>query len=181
MVTPRRAPAPATWSRSPASSAARRRACCCSQRPELARGLDPATAAALRARQLEPAPRLAAGRALAAAGASALIDLSDGLGADAGHVAAASGVALAIELERLRVQAGVAEVAAAAGVDPLDLAAGGGEDYELLATIPPERLDDASARVAGGGVELTAVGAVSAGAGWSSEIAAGRCAAADGL
>ncbi len=134
------------------------------RRPELARDLDPQVAAALRARQLEPNPRLAAGRALAALGASSLIDLSDGLGADAGHVANASGAAISIELERLPLQAGVAEVASAAGADPLELAVAGGEDYELLATIAPGRLAAAASRVAATGVELSVVGAVSAGA-----------------
>jgi thiamine-monophosphate kinase len=113
---------------------------------------------ALIERQLEPEPRLEAGRALAETGATAAIDVSDGLGADAGHVAAASGVGLRIETELLPIADGVAEVAAAAGRDPLELAAGSGEDYELLAAAPPARLDEASAAVVGTGVALTRIG-----------------------
>jgi thiamine-monophosphate kinase len=70
-----------------------------------------------------------------------MIDVSDGLGADAGHLAAASGVGLRIEGEALPVAEGVAEVAAALGRDPLQLAVSGGEDYELLASIPARGLD----------------------------------------
>ena len=51
------------------------------------------------------------------------------------------------------------------GADAFDLVTGGGEDYELLATLPPDRLEEAAAAVAATGSDLTVIGSVDSGAG----------------
>jgi thiamine-monophosphate kinase len=133
--------------------------------PELAAEIPDDLAQALRDRQLRPEPRLGAGRALAGAGATAMIDLSDGLGGDARHLAEASGVSARIELSALPLANGVEAVADAAGVDPFELATAAGEDYELLAALPPGRVKEARGALEGAGVRLTAIGELGAGEG----------------
>ena len=74
----------------------------------------------------EVVPRVAEGIELAGF-ASAMIDLSDGIATDAARLARASGCGGQVRLDRLPL---------AGGATP-ELAATGGEDYELLAAIPP--------------------------------------------
>jgi thiamine-monophosphate kinase len=101
-------------------------------------GLEPARWAELVVRHRRPVARLDLGPRLARlAGVHAAIDLSDGLAGDLPHLLDASGVGAEVELARIPVADGVAEVARATGADALDLAAGGGEDYELLIAADP--------------------------------------------
>jgi thiamine-monophosphate kinase len=120
---------------------------------------------ALIARHRRPEPRLRAGVAFARAGAGAMIDVSDGLAADARHVAERSGCKLELELERIPLAPGVEAVAAAAGRDPLELAAESGDDYELLVTAPEQAGADLERAAEEVGVPLARLGRAEAGSG----------------
>jgi thiamine-monophosphate kinase len=120
---------------------------------------------ALVRRHRRPEPLLPAGLALARAGVSAMIDVSDGVATDAGHLGRASGAALELRLADLPLQPGVDAVARAAGRDPLELAATGGDDYELLFTAAPERRAQVERAAAESGTRVSWLGDVRAGGG----------------
>ena len=127
--------------------------------------LDGATpSAAARMAFARPQPRIHAGQWLAAQGATAMMDLSDGLGGDAAHLAAASGVGLRIALERLPIHPSVHRVAGRRGEAFAAFAAVGGEDYELLVTLPPDFAGVRECEPAAG-VVLSRIGEVVADAG----------------
>jgi thiamine-monophosphate kinase len=127
-------------------------------------GIDVQAAERLLDRHLRPRPLLAAGRALAGAGVSAMLDVSDGIASDLERLSEQSGVQIEVRLDDLPVDEGVAEVAATAGLDTLDVAAGAGEDYELLFTAPPEARDATQRAAEDAGSPVTWIGTV-AGAG----------------
>jgi thiamine-monophosphate kinase len=92
-------------------------------------------------RHMDPEPRLAAGRKLAGT-ATSMIDLSDGIASDLPRLIKESRVAGAqIEINRLPLSEEFREHYRAEqgiGGEALQAALAGGEDYELLFTVPPE-------------------------------------------
>lgn len=117
---------------------------------------------ALRA-HLFPLPRLHEGRFLAASvHVRAMMDLSDGIASDLRRLTAASGCGAL--LTGVPVASGVAEIAACAGADAQAWALGGGEDYELLATVAPRAFKSVAGRFAHRfGRSLLAVGRLTEG------------------
>ena len=113
------------------------------------------------AAQHTPTPRVVAGQWLAQYGVTTGIDVSDGLAADLSHICEASGVGAHVEAEALPIQPGVATIATLAGRDPEDLALFGGEDYELLFTVPADHADALAHELfVATGVKATAIGTI---------------------
>lgn len=91
-------------------------------------------------RQLRPRARMAQGDALRRAGATSMIDVSDGLAVDLGHLCDASRVGCVVDADSIPIDPSLAGL----GIEEsLELAVTGGEDFELLFTIDPGRIEDA--------------------------------------
>jgi len=87
----------------------------------------------------DPAPLVETGEIIAASGlASAMIDLSDGLLSDLGHICEESKVGALLFAEKIPISPELTMLAGSAGFDPLELALSGGEDYQLVFTVPME-------------------------------------------
>ena len=93
-----------------------------------------ASRGALEGKFRRPEPRVAFGARLRGV-ASACIDVSDGLAADLGRLAAASGVGAIIRAAELPLSRALYALAGEARAR--EFALGGGDDYELLFTVPP--------------------------------------------
>lgn len=110
-------------------------------------------------RHLRPRARVDEAAALSQLGASAMIDVSDGLAADLDHLLVASDKDCdELDFNTLPVDADLHVLAGALSdieLDPTDAALSGGEDFELLFTLDPSRVDDARAALARMGTELT--------------------------
>ena len=103
---------------------------------------------------LTPEPRVALGLALRGK-ATACIDISDGLAAELGHLAEASGVGMRVDPE------------AVPRVGTFEAALTGGDDYELLFTLPPGEAsaEKLTALAVLGGVAIQEIGVCEAEAG----------------
>ena len=93
-----------------------------------------------------------------------MMDVSDGLVGDLDHIAETSGVAAFIQVPRVPLSAAAAAVLA---LDPglLETVLTGGDDYELLFTIPPDAAAELARRSAATGVPVTEIGRVETGSG----------------
>ena len=88
-------------------------------------------------RQFYPIPRIAEGRLFSNKRmANAMIDLSDGLASDLRHICEESRVGAVVEEECLPLSDALVEYAREVRKDPLKYALTGGEDFELLFTVP---------------------------------------------
>jgi thiamine-monophosphate kinase len=123
---------------------------------EAGRQAEPGAEVLLRAHR-RPRARVALGQAAVRAGVACAMDVSDGLMQDLGHIARASNVGIEVAAASLPLEQAAVDLLGAEAA--LDLALGGGEDFELVLTGPGDtlkRLDGA----AGGGVPVSLIGRV---------------------
>lgn len=116
---------------------------------------------ALRASRVHhlPQPRVALGQMLARRhGVRAMIDISDGLSTDLGHICQASGVGARIFAENIPAVQLSPLLARRLKTTALELALHGGEDYELLFTLPKKQAARLPRKLAG--VKLSAIGEI---------------------
>jgi len=119
----------------------------------------------LLAAQYRPVARVGEGQALARAGATSMIDVSDGLALDLSRLCRESSVGARLSLDRLPAALGLELLPAVLpDVEPMALVLSGGEDYELLVTLPPEAVEPVTERLREAfGTPLTDIGEIVAG------------------
>lgn len=125
--------------------------------------LDRAMQRHLLARYLVPQPRNALAEALRL-NASAAMDVSDGLAGDLGKLCRASGAGAEIEAARVPLSK-AARAVLAADAEAMETVLTGGDDFEVVATVPQRKLKRFFAAARRAGVKVTEIGRVTAGTG----------------
>jgi len=93
-------------------------------------------------RHLEPVPRIHEAKAIGdVARVHAMIDISDGLSSEVNHICRESRTGARIFAASIPVHEDTREIARRRGESVLDYALSGGEDFELLFTLAPEKVD----------------------------------------
>jgi thiamine-monophosphate kinase len=95
--------------------------------------------------------------------ATAAMDVSDGLAGDLTKLCAVSGVSAVIDLAALPLSAS-AMALLEGGVVELETLVAGGDDYEILCTVPDQRLAAFTEAAEQAGVPVTVIGTIAAGA-----------------
>jgi thiamine-monophosphate kinase len=112
-------------------------------------------------RYLLPQPRNALAEAVRLH-ASAAIDVSDGLVGDLGKLCAASEVSAEVEVPRVPLSE-AARAIVASEVSAIERVLTGGDDYEIVCTVPPKNLEAFRAAAAMARVPVTEIGRIIAG------------------
>jgi thiamine-monophosphate kinase len=112
-------------------------------------------------RHLQPTPRIALGRLLSSRRlASAALDLSDGLSGDITHLCQQSQVGALIQTASLPLSPQLIAYASQVNIDPLAWALHGGEEYELLFTVPQKKQHRLELAVKQLRIPATAIGVI---------------------
>lgn len=117
----------------------------------------------LLSRYLLPQPRNALAEAVRTH-CSAAMDVSDGLAGDLTKLARVSGVAATVDVARVPLSP-VARVLTGSDAALLETALTGGDDFEIVCTVPPDRADSFKAAAQAAGVPVSEIGTVAAGEG----------------
>ncbi len=108
-----------------------------------------------------PQPRIVAAREAARTGkVHAAMDLSDGLAGDLQKLCAASHVGARLETAGLPLSEALCQCAAVLGLNAVDLALDGGEDYELLLAVAPADVEAVRAAMTSTGMPVSQVGEI---------------------
>jgi thiamine-monophosphate kinase len=108
-------------------------------------------------RYLHPQPRVALAPVVRAFASSAM-DISDGLVGDLAHICEVSGVGAEIHADRVPLSSAARSRLAEPGA--LESILNGGDDYEILATVPRRRSGDFERAAKAAGVPVAAVGRI---------------------
>lgn len=108
-----------------------------------------------------PQPRVAMA-AIVRDHASAAMDVSDGLAGDLTKLCGVSGVSAAVDLESIPLSDAARDLVSR-GIIGLETLVAGGDDYEILSTIPEDRVEAFTQAAQRAGVAVNSIGTVVAG------------------
>src|SRR6195952_1980688 len=122
---------------------------------------DSAARAMLAGRYRVPQPRVALAEIIRAY-ASAAMDVSDGLAGDLAKLCGVSGISAAIDLASIPLSDAARDLVSR-GVVGVEALIAGGDDYEILCTIPEDRVEAFTRAALAAGVAVSSIGTVVAG------------------
>lgn len=108
-----------------------------------------------------PSARLREGQVLGRSGSiTSMNDISDGLASEVLEICEAGGTGCELYTDTIPFSAATARVAGTAGIDPVEWALYGGEDFELVFTVKPQNIEQVKAMLQDKGCSPVVVGKI---------------------